>query len=119
MPALTRRSKLRQLASRLRRCRPMAFARELIDLRRRALSNLVFCERGTRVLQILAPGMMEREYRTLSHHGRLRHDYVVAQFATTEDERLPVKDRDLVLDPEFIAQTLTNEEWARPPARRA
>ncbi len=78
-----------------------------------ALSNLVFCEPRTRVIQILAPGMMEREYRTLSHHGGLRHDYLVAPFARADDEHLPVKDRDLALDPDFLQQTLKREGWLR------
>lgn len=76
-----------------------------------ALSNLVFCAPGTRVLQILAPGMMEREYRTISQHGRLRHDYIVADFADDADVRLPRKQRDLVLLPGKLHGILAAEGW--------
>lgn len=71
-----------------------------------ALSNLVFCAPGTRVIQILAPGMMEREYRTISHHRGLQHDYLAADFATPADARLPRKDRDLVLPPDLLRRAL-------------
>jgi capsular polysaccharide biosynthesis protein len=71
-----------------------------------ALANLVFCEPGTRVLQILAPGMMEREYRTVSQHGRLRHDYLVARFASDADAHLPRKHRDLRLSPALLRRVL-------------
>ena len=67
-----------------------------------ALANVIFCEPGTRVLQILAPGMMEREYRAVSQHARLHHDYVVARFATPADAHLPRKHRDLVLPPRLL-----------------
>ena len=78
-----------------------------------ALANLIFCEPGTRVLQLLAPGMMEREYRTLSQHGGLDHDYMVAPFAKTSDAHLPRKDRDLALPPEMLRQVLSAEGWSR------
>ncbi len=71
-----------------------------------ALSNLVFCSPGTRVIQILAPGMMEREYRTISHHGHLQHDYLVAQFAHSSDAHLPRKDRDLILSPDSLLRAV-------------
>lgn len=71
-----------------------------------ALSNLVFCSPGTRVIQILAPGMMEREYRTISHHGHLQHDYLVAQFAHSSDAHLPRKDRDLILPPDSLLRAV-------------
>jgi len=71
-----------------------------------ALANLVFCRPGTRVIQILAPGMMEREYRTLSHHGRLHHDYLVAPFAYAADAHLPRKDRDLILSPDTLVRAV-------------
>ena len=62
------------------------------------LSNLIFCDPGTAVLQVLAPGMMEREYRTLSQHGRLRHAYIEGEFADPSDDDLALKDRDLSVD---------------------
>jgi len=74
-----------------------------------ALSNLVFCDPGTRVLQILAPGMIEREYRTIAQHGQLRHDYLVADFATPDDAQLARKQRDLCLAPETLQSVLTAE----------
>lgn len=77
-----------------------------------ALSNLVFCDPGTRVLQVLAPGMMEREYRTISHHGALRHDYIVAAFATPADAALPRKQRDLNFSPELLRRVLHAEGWS-------
>jgi len=73
-----------------------------------ALSNLVFCRPGTRVIQILAPGMMEREYRTLSHHGRLQHDYLVASFAHASDAHLPRKDRDLILPADTLLRAVAS-----------
>lgn len=73
-----------------------------------ALSNLVFCAPGTRVLQVLAPGMLEREYRTLSAHGQLRHDYVTADFATPTDRHLPLKQRDLILAPALLRRVLSS-----------
>jgi len=77
-----------------------------------ALTNLVFCQPGTRVLQVLAPGMMEREYRTLSQHGRLNHDYVVADFASPADAHLALKQRDLVIPPKLLRQILAAETLA-------
>lgn len=77
-----------------------------------ALSNLVFCAPGTRVLQVLAPGMLEREYRTLSAHGQLRHDYLVAEFATPADLHQPLKQRDLVLPPALLRRILDAEKRA-------
>lgn len=74
-----------------------------------ALANLVFCEPGTRVFQILAPGMMEREYRTISQHGRLRHDYIVAEFASLDDLHLPRKQRDLILSSKILHDVLETE----------
>ena len=71
-----------------------------------ALTNLVFCEPGTRVFQLLAPGMMEREYRTISQHARLHHDYVVADFATPDDADLPLKQRDLELSSKLLRNVL-------------
>jgi capsular polysaccharide biosynthesis protein len=71
-----------------------------------ALANLVFCQPGTRVLQVIAPGMMEREYRTISQHGRLRHDYVVGQFASESDAHLVLKQRDLVIPFGILRQLL-------------
>lgn len=74
-----------------------------------ALANLVFCRPGTRVLQVLAPGMTEREYRTLSQHRRLRHDYLCADFASSADAARPRKDRDLLLDPALLRSVLAAE----------
>lgn len=74
-----------------------------------ALTNLIFCEPGTRVLQVLAPGMMEREYRTISQHGRLRHDYIVAEFASESDAHRVLKQRDLVLPPSVLRAVLASE----------
>jgi Capsular polysaccharide biosynthesis protein len=71
-----------------------------------ALANLVFCNPGTRVIQILAPGMMEREYRAISHHRDLRHDYLVADFSSPADARRPRKDRDLILPPDRLRRAL-------------
>lgn len=72
-----------------------------------ALANLVFCQPGTRVLQVIAPGMMEREYRTISQHGRLRHDYVVGQFASESDAHLVLKQRDLAIPFGILQQLLS------------
>lgn len=74
-----------------------------------ALTNLIFCEPGTRVLQVLAPGMMEREYRTISQHSRLRHDYVVADFASGADARIALKQRDLIFPPSLLRTVLAAE----------
>lgn len=82
-----------------------------------ALANLVFCRAGTRVLQVLAPGMTEREYRTISQHRRLSHDYLSADFATPSDAGRPRKDRDLVLDPTLLRAVLADEFPARPSPR--
>ena len=61
------------------------------------MANRVYCERqpGTGVFALLAPGMMEREYRTLSQHVPLRHQCIMATFATPDDADLPLKQRDL------------------------
>lgn len=77
-----------------------------------ALANLVFCEPGARVLQILAPGMMEREYRTLSHHRSLHHDYLVGAFANSSNANLSRKDRDLALPPTLLREVLNAEGWS-------
>ena len=82
-----------------------------------ALANLVFCRAGTRVLQVLAPGMTEREYRTISQHRRLAHDYLCADFATPADAGRPRKDRDLLLDPALLRRVLAHEFSVRPPPR--
>lgn len=74
-----------------------------------ALTNLVFCDPGTRVLQVLAPGMMEREYRTICQHRGLRHDYLVADFAIATDRSLPLKQRDLQLSAAELRSVLANE----------
>jgi capsular polysaccharide biosynthesis protein len=84
-----------------------------------ALANLVFCRPGTRVLQVLAPGMTEREYRTISQHRRLDHDYLCGDFFSSDDAALPCKDRDLVLDPARLRSVLTREFSVRPPRLRA
>jgi capsular polysaccharide biosynthesis protein len=62
-----------------------------------ALTNIVFCRPGARIIQLIADGLTEHNFRPLATYGGLSMEFLILPPAPGGDH-LHLKDKDLVLD---------------------
>ncbi|NEO52697.1 MAG: DUF563 domain-containing protein [Okeania sp. SIO3B5] len=84
----------------------LANVKVLVAVHGAALTNIVFCKSGTKVIELFGPDAVRNSYYTIANHCNLEHYYMIGESSSSRHDLPPNRDLDIIINVDLLSKLL-------------